>query len=556
MIIRRIFTCFCAVPLLVGACSDNPPSRVIESYDQSGGGGVGGSGGSPDNPVPSAGGEANAGAGAEVPDAGSEGGAPGGAAGAAGESALSPEEQAKRDFEKLYAERCPDQPDDVMMPRGPAEVIADGESVPSTPTRPQITSGASDDVYSIRNYLRAGGVYSVTYTGDAVSALEPTAEAAGGAAGAANAGMDGSSGAGGAAGAPESDGGRTGPLGQRIVTYDSYDNWYPLDEIEDVTKIIPGRVVDPEGNGTNTTIQSAIGEAVVVAGCPRVFIKIMPGTYHEKITVPAKTSSPPVTLYGMDSDPSQVVIVAGHSAAGAEDDGTPLTIHASATFTNSLPHDFQARNLTIVNNYVAGTYPGDADSQTAVALLNQGDKAEFDNVHVLGHRHAAYVKSTASNEVARAYFRDCYIEGDEDMILGRGTGVFDGCEIHSLGDRVSTGAVTSASTRLTNPYGFLIINSELTADDGVSDVYLGHSWYEGEDDEAVGKVIIRNSILGEHIRTDAPWAPVERVTPKNPMAPEPTVLYTSDDYYAPMTGLVPAEVFLAEFGNTGPGAAE
>jgi hypothetical protein len=34
------------------------------------------------------------------------------------------------------------------------------------------------------------------------------------------------------------------------------------------------------------------------------------------------------------------------------------------------------------------------------------------------------------------------------------------------------------------------------------------------------------------------------------------VLYTSDDYYAPMTGLIPPEVFLAEFGNSGPGAAQ
>jgi len=51
------------------------------------------------------------------------------------------------------------------------------------------------------------------------------------------------------------------------------------------------------------------------------------------------------------------------------------------------------------------------------------------------------------------------------------------------------------------------------------------------------------------------WAPTLRATPQNPMPTESTVLYTSDDYYVPNTGLIPPEVFLAEFGNSGPGAA-
>ena len=94
----------------------------------------------------------------------------------------------------------------------------------------------------------------------------------------------------------------------------------------------------------------------------------------------------------------------------------------------------------------------------------------------------------------------------------------------------------------------------LSADARVSNVYLGHTWYEGDTEEAVGKTIVRNSILGAHIRAADPWAPTTRATPKNP-TPAPAVLYTSDDYYAPGTGLIPTEAFLAEFGNSGPGAA-
>jgi len=289
--------------------------------------------------------------------------------------------------------------------------------------------------------------------------------------------------------------------------------------------------------------------------------KVTPGTYREKITVPAKTSTPPVTLYGVDRDPGRIVIVNGHSAAGeqrlGEDPpcGDPLSVHASATFTNSLPQPFQARNLTIRNDYVAGTCASaDPDWQTAVALLSQADKALFDNVRILGHRNALYVKSTGTNEVSRVYFRNSYIEGDEDMILGRGAAVIDQSRIHSLGDRVSSGAITAPSTRVDNPHGILIINSELTADANVSSVYLGNTWYEGDTQEAVGKTIVRNSILGAHIRPDDVWAPTTRSTPKNP-TPSSVVLYTSDDYYVPSAGLIPPEIYLAEFGNSGPGAA-
>jgi pectinesterase len=193
--------------------------------------------------------------------------------------------------------------------------------------------------------------------------------------------------------------------------------------------------------------------------------------------------------------------------------------------------------------------------QTAVALLSQADQALFDNVRILGHRNALYVKSTGANEVSRVYFRNCYIEGDEDIILGRGAAVIDQSRIHSLGDRVAGGAISAASTRVDNPHGVLIINSELTADARVTDVALGHHWYEGEEEQAVGKTIVRNSILGAHIRPGDPWTATVRTTPRDPTL-DAKVLYTSHDYYAPGAGLVPPEIYVAEFGNSGPGAAQ
>jgi pectinesterase len=458
---------------------------------------------------------------------------------------ITPEQQLMIDFCRLYAKRCPDQPADVLMERGPGEQIPAGPDAVSTPTRPQLTQAEADATYTIEKALTGGGVYTVSYTGSGEGA---GAGGEGGATGSAGAGGEGGSGT--ASGEP---------LGERTVTYASPEQWDPRGPIEDVSKIVPGVVVDPNGeealDGTYQTIQKAINAAVVVAGCPRVFIKVLPGTYREKITVPAKTSSPPLTLYGADRDPSQVVIVAANSAAGDAKDGIPLSVHASATFTNSLPQPFQARNLTIANDYVAGTWqPDDPGLQTAVALLTQADQAMFDNVRILGHRNTLYVKSTGANEVSRAYFRNVYIEGDEDIILGRGAIVIDQSRIHSLGDRVSGGAITAPSTRVDNPHGILIVNSELTADARVTDVVLGHTWFEGDTVEAVGKTIVRNSILGAHIRANDVWAPTRRTTPRYPTLSS-RVLYTSDDYYLPRLGLIPPEVFLAEFGNSGPGAA-
>jgi pectinesterase len=531
----RLGAALCGAMALAAACTENPETRIIDDSPaaSTGGGGTSGSGARPTGGTStggtSTGGTSTGGTGGSGPDMCLEN--------CADPDACTVEEQALVDACHRYVLRCLDQPADVMRERDNTPIEAE-RGAPSTVTRPQLAEVEADALYTVESALRAGGEYTVTYTG----------------------GGDGG-GEGGAGGEGGGTGG--GPLGERTLSYEFENDWDPTGPIEDETKIVPGYVVDPNGNrmedGTFQTIQSAISDAVNVAGCPRIFIKVLPGTYREKITVPAKTSTPPITLYSADRDASKVVIVAGYSAAGDVDAKcTSLTVHQSATFTNSLPQPFQARNLTIANDYVAGTCPSDdPNEQTAVALLTQADKALFDNVRILGHRNALYVKSTATNEVSRAYFRNCYIAGDEDMILGRGAAVIDQSRIHSLGDRVTGGAITAPSTRVDNPHGILIINSELTADARVSDVSLGHAWFEevgAGDTEAVGKAIVRNSFLGAHIRALDPWAPTERVTPRNP-TPTSTVLFTSDDYYVPMTGLIPPEIYLAEFGNSGPGAA-
>jgi pectinesterase len=301
--------------------------------------------------------------------------------------------------------------------------------------------------------------------------------------------------------------------------------------------------------GTHTTIQSAINEALFLAGCPRVYIRIMPGTYREAVTVNKKTSAPPITLYSTESDASQTVIVNGNSAPSMG------STSASATFTQSSLSGFQAKNLTIANDYEEGSLAG--NDQAATALYNQGDRAQYENVRILGNRFALYVKSVGTNQISRTYFRDSYVEGDEEFIAGRGTAVFDHCQIHSLGSRIPEGGIIgSPSTDLYNPHGFLFVSSNFTADPTASGVFLAHQWFESSRLAAIGKMIVRNSTLGAHIRLVDPWTSYPgRLTEKEPAATTPIILYTSDDYYAVGTGPVPPERYLGEYGNSGPGAS-
>ena len=175
------------------------------------------------------------------------------------------------------------------------------------------------------------------------------------------------------------------------------------------------------------------GAPVSNTTCARVYILVKPGTYHETVTVPNKTSAPPITLYSTDSDASHTVIVFNNASLTMVA-GAALGTSGSATFTNS-SSNFQAKNLTFSNNYVeTGT-----GNEQAVALLNQGDRAQFENVRALGNQDTLYVKSTNTGTIARAYFRDSYVEGDTDFIFGRGTTVFDHCEIHTMGNNKTTG---------------------------------------------------------------------------------------------------------------------
>jgi pectinesterase len=334
------------------------------------------------------------------------------------------------------------------------------------------------------------------------------------------------------------------------------DDWDPSAGAGDVSGFTADFRVATSG-GTHRSVQAAISQAVSEGGSARRYIELAAGTYREVVCVPS--GAPPITLYSLDPDAARTVIVFDNYSGKAKAAGTaanPCSPNASATTYGTsgsstfavLARDFAAKNLTIAND----TDEDEADGNLqAPALLSQGDRALYDNVRVLGNQDTLLAKSPDIDSVARAYFKSCYIEGDSEFILGRGTLVLDGCTIQSLTTRVS-GAVLAPSTDARNPHGFLVTHSSFTADSGADDssIRLGRAWDENQNDLTVyadlvdtgvypnGQLLVRESVLGAHIDVDEPWRSAS----------------TSSRPYDSVAGEYPANR-LYEFGNTGPGSS-
>ena len=219
---------------------------------------------------------------------------------------------------------------------------------------------------------------------------------------------------------------------------------------------------------------------------------------------------------------------------------------------------FQMKNVTVSNDYVEGSATG---NQSAVAMLLQSDQSQFENVRFLGNIATLYVKSASESVAARSYFRDCYIEGDQDFIMGRGTAVFDHCEIKVLTARQATGgSIGYPSTLVFNRYGFLFDSCKFTADTGATGSRsaasgwsratprrpTGGRWEDGRAQLDAGRAPGRRRalVLDGRAHDDAEGSGRH----------DAVVLYTSDDYFPAGVGPAPAEPFVAEYRNTGPGA--
>ncbi|XP_026377580.1 probable pectinesterase 55 [Papaver somniferum] len=127
----------------------------------------------------------------------------------------------------------------------------------------------------------------------------------------------------------------------------------------------------------------------------------------------------------------------------------------SATFT-SVAENFVAKHITFV----------------AVAAMIHGDKSAFYSCGFFG------VQDTLWDSQGRHYFKNCYIDGAVDFIMGNGQSIYDECIIRVLGNSISAsggvGYITAQSRSSDeDPSGFVFKGGVV---EGNGKAWLGRAW--------------------------------------------------------------------------------
>ncbi|MBT2417735.1 right-handed parallel beta-helix repeat-containing protein [Streptomyces sp. ISL-22] len=269
--------------------------------------------------------------------------------------------------------------------------------------------------------------------------------------------------------------------------------------------------------GDYATVQAAV-DAVPDGNTGRVTIAVAPGTYREKVLMPA--SKPNIVLQGTGHDRSDTVIVFDTPAEYGGSTGS-ATVRIAA-------NDVTARNLTFSNDFDEAAH--ELKGEQALAMKTTGDRIVFENTAFLGNQDTLMTDSPKLTTVSRVYIRDSYIEGDVDFVYGRATTVIERSVIRALsrGSATNNGYITAASTWTGNPYGFLITRSRIVSDAPDGTYHLGRPWHPGGEPAAVAQVLIRETELPAAVKA-SPWTD--------------------------MSGFSWRDARFAEYRNHGPGAA-
>jgi polygalacturonase len=430
----------------------------------------------------------------------------------------------------------------------------------------------------------------------------------------------------------------TGPVGNERV-----DPWDPLaDPLATGARFQPDYVVDQKAraNGVTTfnSVQAAVSQAVSdSARTRRIHIKVNPGVYRELVYVPAAAA--PITLYSDAPDAAATRIVASMDASVTS---TAYAQQFGAQFAHAAPsikamyeevkgraqvqthgsqvvwirnQGFQARNISFENGFnkdggntrnecvAAGCPEQSIASQLnrvhhqAVALRVDGaDKAQFENVRLVGFQDTLFVNNADDTNTVRSFFNKSYVEGDVDFIFGDSIAYFNDCEIKMLSDRSMAYAAAPDTSRRAR-YGFVFNGCRFTNDGAPvareGKFYFARQWFHnqrctpfgamaiegyscriGDIDvfqapngtlrkrtlERVGKMVVLNSTIGAHISRSHPWSDWN----KNGTLSYRPVQFTSSDYWDNLAraGLdpasvlgdgprpSPADVYLGEYNNT------
>ncbi|WP_410769551.1 pectinesterase family protein [Fontibacillus sp. BL9] len=167
-------------------------------------------------------------------------------------------------------------------------------------------------------------------------------------------------------------------------------------------------------------------------------------------------------------------------------------------------------HLVLDNLMIANTAGQGENIGQAVAVYAHCDQTLFRNCIFKGHQDTLFtgplppapkerlkfggIPLRDHHPHYRQYYLNCRIEGTLDFIFGGATALFEHCEIHSLlhsGNKESY--ITASSTPYGQEYGYVFKNCYLTAEPGVSSVFLGRPWRE------YAKTVFVDCNLGGHI---------------------------------------------------------
>ncbi|WP_201984207.1 pectinesterase family protein [Hymenobacter rubidus] len=214
-------------------------------------------------------------------------------------------------------------------------------------------------------------------------------------------------------------------------------------------------VVAQDGSGAFRTVQAAL-DAVPKNSRVLTTIVIKKGIYKEKLNLAKKQNF--VRLVGEDANTTILTYDDYNGRTPAS--GEPLGTSEAASF-RVFGNDFSAENLTFENT--AGTVG------QGPAMWVYGDKARFVNCRFLGFRDTLYPYGYGS----RQYYKNCYIEGTTDYILGSATAYFEDCTLFcKAGGTVIMAASTPDSIR----YGFVLQRCKIVGDAPADSYFLARPW--------------------------------------------------------------------------------
>ncbi len=286
------------------------------------------------------------------------------------------------------------------------------------------------------------------------------------------------------------------------------------------------------------TVQEAVNAAFKAGGTARRYIAISPGTYTGTVFIPA--GSPPLTLYGVgrasevrleftvDATVTPAAWAALVNADGRYAEGDPAweMFQSCATRTSATAGlcaavvwaqstDLQLKGLTITNTLLDTV---DRGTHQALALRTDADRTQLEDMRLISRQDTFLANANDVSRIARVSVRDSYIEGDTDFVFGRASAVFAHTHFHLVSTRKNSGGVIFApNTAPHHPYGFLVTQSLITADESYRAAptgYLGRAWDQGAGSTGYlpgitpnGQLVIRDSVLGAGFDTTTPWAP-------------------------------------------------